>query len=165
MGAAGHRGIVHAALTHDPRERLADCATFAKLLEQAIPAAFRKEEPSVRPPTDDEVTVVAPLPKLDRRSARTLPPARTPMATTPLPEQFSVYSPPTAPTSHMRVVPPKPQGPGSSETPTVRTKPRSRGAMGIAVLMAAVCVAVVLGGRVEKIHRAPRTYSAAPATR
>ena len=156
--------IVDASLAREREMRIPDCASFAELLEQAIPAAFRKEEPSVRPPTDDEVTVVAPLPKPDR-SARTLPPARTPMATTPLPEQFSVYSPPTAPTSHMRVVPPKPQGPGPSETPTVRTKPRSRGAMGIAVLMAAVCVAVVLGGRVEKIHRAPRTYSAAPATR
>jgi hypothetical protein len=169
--------IVNAALAHDRDHRIPDCESFAELLEQAIPAAFRRSD-APAPRTDDEVTVVVPMPKSNPSIDPGLSLLRgLEMApTTPLPEQFSPYvspAPGSGPPSHMRVVQREVKeetvviDPRASTPTPIPMRRRSRGATNLLLLLMAVSVtaAVAVTGHVHKIRPGPRTYAVAPASR
>jgi serine/threonine protein kinase len=176
--------IVNAALARDRDHRIPDCRSFADLLEQAIPATFRKSAPP-RAPSDDEVTKVAPnptpCPSIDVEVSVAV---RPPMPTTVMPEQLAPYSTatlppaPHGPSSHIRVA--REIGeertvvidvPSQSSTPTqpptrVTAPRRGRGMLGMLALSLALVAAVIVTGHAAK-GRFPslRTYSVAPASR
>ncbi len=116
--------VVNAALERDRDRRIPDCESFADLLAQAIPAAFRTSS-APRARTDEEVTRVAPNPTSPGSSSNpsidvhvsiasmgavhgyTPASVRPPMPTTPIPEQLSPYptplpDAPRGPSSHVR---------------------------------------------------------------
>ena len=180
--------IVNAALARDRDHRIPDCRSFAELLEQTIPAVFRKSG-APRAPTDDEVTRVGPntptptpvpaCPSIDVEVSVAM---RPPMPTTPLPEQLAPYSTatlppaPRGPASHIRVS--RDIGeertvvidvPSQSATPTqprTRVAPprRGRGMFGMLALSLVLAAAVLVTGHAAK-GRFPnlRTYAVAPA--
>jgi serine/threonine protein kinase len=178
--------IVNAALMKDRERRIPDCASFADLLLQALPGRASKP-PRAR--TDDEVTRVAPSPTssgaIDIEVS--MPGARPPMLTTPLPEGASPYATPLPPaphfpSSHIRharvtddiafeqtallITPLPPALIRTTTTSTVATRRRGRGMLGMLALSMILAAATLIGGHVGRAHLPLlRTYAAAPFSR